>query len=195
VHAAIGFRDHSGWAIAIAIGLELGGTPVLLERSRLTICPDNLPRQPYHAVAERGFPRDTIRLVEEAALGSATDELARLRETLSTGGHDVVAAGIGHAAGSIPASLEAILRTHTLLHAAEGRLFREALAEAAAEIGLAVSRFLQRDVMSLAASALDAAPTALDAHLTAIGKGAGPPWRKDHREAAAAAIIALSGSR
>lgn len=193
MHTGLGFRDHSGWAIAVAIGLDADRRVHLRARERIVICPDELPRQPYHAVAEMGFPRETIARVEEAARALAGGQVSALTQTLRESGYEVTAAGIGEAAGTVPVSLDAILRTHTLLHAAEGRLFREALAEAAASHGLSVRRFLQRDALSLAAAALGMDRAAFDAVLSGLGKEHGPPWQKDHREAAAAAILALCG--
>ncbi len=189
--ATIGFRDHSGWAIAVV----LGGTaeaPEILARERITLIPAQLPRQPYHAVAEQGAPRSVIAEVEAAALAGAAGALGRLREQLAGDGYELTAVSVAAGTHAIPASLDAILRSHTLLHSAEGQLFREALAEAGAAAGLRVVRFVQREVFSLAGAPLGMDASAMEARLTLLGKPLGPPWQKDHKEAVAAALLAVS---
>ena len=75
--------------------------------------------------------------------------------------------------------LAVVLRSHPLLHLAEGQLSQDAIAEAAQAAGLAVQNVSFHD--------LD--PTEQVAEL---GRAAGTPWRKDHKLAAAAALLALA---
>jgi hypothetical protein len=79
-----------------------------------------------------------------------------------------------------------------LLHTAEGELYREALAEAAAASGLRVVRYLNGEVRSEAAAALGWTPAALDVQLAEFGQTAGHPWTKEEKDATAAAILALA---
>ena len=74
--------------------------------------------------------------------------------------------------------MERILASHALLHAAEGALFERALVAAAAEIGIP-ARVSDPDMLEVG-DALDA-----------LRKTLGPPWQKDHKLAAAAALAAL----
>jgi hypothetical protein len=71
-----------------------------------------------------------------------------------------------------------------LLHAAEGELYEQAVAEGTERAGLALTTLTLKSL---------AANTALDTALVAAGRSLGPPWQKDHRLAAAVALAALAG--
>jgi hypothetical protein len=67
-------------------------------------------------------------------------------------------------------------------------MYRDVLVEAAQALGWAVSEYETRTVFGEAAEALgldDISP-----RLDQIGQALGPPWQKDHRLAAAAAMAA-----
>lgn len=189
--AAIGFRDHSGWAVAIVLAFA-DGQPRIIVRERIQIVSPDLPRQPYHAVAEEGAPRDTIHRVQDSARQLASHEIDRIQERVRVGGFRIIAAAVPAGTMSIPESLDRILSAHTLLHAAEGELYREALEIAAHDRGLRVLRFPRNDVFSLAARASSLSKGQVEDALAILGKSLGPPWQKDHREAAAAAWFALA---
>jgi hypothetical protein len=64
---------------------------------------------------------------------------------------------------------------------AEGQLSREVIAEAAAQLGLPVHYLDPKGRHD---------PAAVE-RTVALGRAAGPPWRKEHRMAALAALGAL----
>jgi hypothetical protein len=68
---------------------------------------------------------------------------------------------------------------------AEGQLAREVIAEAAAQLGLRVHYLDPKGRPD---------PAAVE-RTVALGRAAGPPWRKEHRMAALAALGALSRPR
>jgi len=191
MRVGIGVRDHSGWAVAVALGV-VQGAPLVLERRRLLLCDPSLPRQAYHAGEHAGLEeaRGIVTAVEESARTNSRRELESLVRSLRGAGHDVAGIAVAGRPGETLPPLEAILRSHSLLHAAEGQLYREALAEAA-ESWLPVRRFVQKELFARAASALGTTPDALRATLAALGKPLGPPWTADQKEAAAAAWIVL----
>src|SRR5687768_244741 len=45
---AWGCKPHTGWAIAVLVG-GTASAPLVLDRRRVQLCPDDLPRQAYHA--------------------------------------------------------------------------------------------------------------------------------------------------
>jgi hypothetical protein len=201
--AAIGFADHSGWAIAVAI-VPAGRWFEVVARERLEIVEPGwalaatafaLPRQPYHAVAEQGADRDVIQRTIASSADASEAAIGRLAETIASLGHELRFAGVPIGTARLPESLDAILGSHTLLHAAEGELFREALAEGAARCSLVVSRMPRKEAMSLAAAAAGRATGEFDALLTAFRTTLGPPWQADHKLAAAAACLALAGAQ
>jgi hypothetical protein len=105
-------------------------------------------------------------------------------------------AGVGLAAktSQLPESLEKILASHALLHAAEGDLYREALAEAAAACGLPVAGFPPKELYGDAAVQLGIDEGAVRDLIARTGKAIGSPWRADHKEATLAAVLALGAS-
>ena len=131
--------------------------------------------QPYHdaqgmpiAAAERH-----IAAAFERAVGHATDELRELIEDLEA---DVRVAGINFKEYKMSSSLGVRLRSHAMCHGAEGEMTRDALWAACEALGLAVH----------------AAPfDVIDPRTEGIGKVIGPPWRKEHKLAASAALAAL----
>ncbi|MEX2080841.1 MAG: hypothetical protein WEC33_04430 [Dehalococcoidia bacterium] len=188
---ALGFRDHTGWAVAIAATMDGSGVRVL-HRDRLTLLDAGLPAQVYHA--SQGMPLDAARASIAEVLASsrhtALEEVEQLISILDIGGFRPSAAAIP-LSPAVPTSLERILAGHTTLHAAEGALYRDVLEETCSALGLRVTRYDPREAASVACAVHGLTPGALQDSLAALGKQLGPPWRADHKLATAAALIAL----
>ena len=186
---AIGLRDHSGWAVAVAVSAE----PLVRDRRRLELCDPALPRQAFHAAS--GLPieqaREVIIQVERSATATSEKELRHLVHDLAGQGHRVRAVAISVPTSSVPHELGTILRSHPLLHAAEGELYSEALADAAQAAALPMVRFTTKNLVGDAASALDCSPATMMEIVVRLGHGLGAPWAKDQKEAAMAALLAL----
>ena len=182
----IGFRDHSGWAVVVTVN----GRPAVLDRRRVRLCGPELPRQVYHAAVglDLDLARELVAEVERSAVAAAGYELAGLVAELTAHGHRVRGVAVAVGTTRVPQELATILGSHPLLHAAEGELYREALADAAEAAGLPVVRFVGRNVLVDAAAALE---RPIADTLAELGRGLGPPWAKDQKEAAAAALLAL----
>ena len=180
---AIGVSDHSGWAIVVVAGGSLV-QPRVIDRRRFELCPDTLPRQVFHAAAElpAAEAEELVAEVTAAAHACAVREVSRLLDDLSQQAPHIAGIAVRASTREVPADLTTILASHTLLHAAEGQLYQEAVAEAADDRGLRVERFI-RDDASRPSNAIDS-----------LGKALGPPWRKDHKDACAAALFVLSSS-
>lgn len=189
--AALGFADHSGWAVAVAI-VQDGAWFEVIARERVELVEGDIPRQPYHAVAERGWPREIIGRAATAAAALAGDAMARLCTDLRAAGHEPVAASVPVGSAPDPSNLDAILSSHMRFHAAEGNLFREALAEGAASTGLRVFRAPRGDVPALAAGASGLTEPEFTARLAAMRHALGAPWQADQKLAAALAWLALA---
>jgi len=76
------------------------------------------------------------------AKGSVSDMVAQLTRK----GHRVVGAGIVLASGRPLPDLAAILRSHALIHTAEGEFFREAMVRASEHCSLPVTRVKEREI-------------------------------------------------
>lgn len=190
---ALGFRHHTGWAIAVAVAGDARDLQVL-DRRRVELCDASLPRQVYHAVQDSPLDRAAklIGEVETSALACATSEINALVDSLTAAGHVVVGVGIAAKTARLPDALEKILASHALLHAAEGDLYREALAEAAASCGLAVAGFPPKQLYGDAAAQLSVSETSVRDLVARTGKAIGSPWRADRKEATLAGLLALA---
>jgi hypothetical protein len=193
MRAAIGCRDHSGWAVFVAVGGD-PAQPQILARERIALVEDRLPRMAYHAALDCEIERaaELVAEVERAAEQGAAASIESIRRRLHDDGHDVVGVAIAAGRTAVPTDLEKILASHSLVHAAEGELYREALVTGAERVSLPVTRFVNKQAISDAAAALGVDAEALSKRLGDLGKPLGPPWQKDHREATAAALIALT---
>ncbi len=189
--AVVGVADHSGWAVLVTVGGADGGARVV-DRRRCELLDGTLPRQPYHAAEglDADAAEDLVGRVYAAAEAGAAAALATLAGDLGDG-HEPVALTLRGERAVLP-SLATVLASHALIHAAEGMLFRAALSEAAARSGLAVARHPPGEAAAAAVAALGTTPAGLDRLLRDWGRDLGPPWRKEHREAAAAALGELS---
>jgi hypothetical protein len=193
--AALGFRAHTGWAAMVALG-DAGRQPRILERQRLSLEDPSgrIPRFAYHAAADGGAKQGAA-IVEAAraiAAAAAHQAVGRAIEPLRAGGIEVVAGAILTGGAPPPAELETILAAHTLIHAAEGALYREALIAACRLHDLAVVTIRERDLWRRAQPALGGDEAAVQAWLETLGRAAGRPWGQDQKMAAAAAWIALN---
>ncbi|MGH9276219.1 MAG: hypothetical protein ACRDZU_16365 [Acidimicrobiales bacterium] len=188
---ALGFKPHTGWAIAVMVAGD-ASAPIVLDRRKVTLCPAELPRQVYHH-AQSLSPARAVRAVvdvEDAVDITTNLVLGELAERSSEHG-DLVAVGIVGEPREVP-DLKHVLRSHALLHLAEGELYRGALDEAAHARGLAVSLTSHKETIDIASASLGVATDALTATLTRLREHLGAPWQADHRDAAAAALVALA---
>ena len=184
-------RDHSGWAALVAVAGDVR-VPEVVDRRRISLLAPGMPFEPYHAAA--GMPvevaRERLRESFESARECARRELAAALDELRGRGYVARALATGVSASPVRVPLERVLRAHPLLHASEGELFRDAVAEAAEGLGLAVTRVPWREVWAQAGAELGG----IDVReaVAQIGAALGPPWAADQKEACAAAWLALA---
>ncbi len=194
--SAIGLRAHSGWAALVAVA-GTPRSPQILLRRRVELADPEVPgsKQPYHAAEGEKLSR-AEKIVGRCAAdarrlaGSAFDEVL---VELDEGKKPPVACGLLLASGRPLPALEAILASHALIHTADGELFRDALAAAAQERGLPVTRVREKEISSLAAAALRTPEEEIARCLKDVGRSIGPPWTQDQKFAALAAWTALAG--
>ena len=141
--------------------------------------------------------------VAEAVIGAAIDLVNRVRRSVAEHASAAISTMLATYRAqvlilpaspydSLPDSLEEVLSSRPLTFAADGMLYRESLAEAAAELGMEVRRYPRKtDPTVLAAEAMDVDVTEVTSLIAQFGREAGTPWRKDHKMAAAAALSVL----
>jgi hypothetical protein len=104
------------------------------------------------------------------------------------------AAGCGIILGSGRAlpGLEAILKSHALIHTAEGEFFRNELVEACKHCGLPVLGVKEKELFEHGAAKLGTAKGELERRVQEMGKTIGPPWTQDQKYAALVAWMVLA---
>jgi hypothetical protein len=195
--AAFGFFAHSGWAAMIVLG-SARGQPSVLARSRVELIDDHDPesKQPYHAVEFSCVEEATGRLRRylEVATAMAHAAIETQHEIMTQRGYQVKFAGIIESAGRKESSLSSVLKSHALIHAAEGDHFRNALSAAAQGLGLRVCRIRARDLEAHAVSQLRLPLKGMLDTVNDLGRQVGPPWGADQKKAALLAWTLLAGS-
>lgn len=198
VSVAIGCAVHSGWAAAVA-AIEQDGELHVVGRERFVLVDPDSPeaRFPYHSVAELPGADAARRVAAHAkrAAQLARGALAAFVDDLRRQDHAPSALGVLDAGGRPLGTIDEILRSHALIHAAEGEHFRAAVAGAAQACGLKVARVRARDVEGQLAAASGRSAGDLQRVARAVGRGLGPPWTADHRAAALLAWLVLRQRR
>jgi hypothetical protein len=196
--AALGFSVHTGWALMVAVAREKSSI-VVLDRRRIEMLPaPDSPRREspfvFHAAQELPLEaaRELVQATEQRARSGAIEAIGTAIDAIRTAGHAVVGASVITAKKAPPSSLEAILRSHASIHAAEGELYRSVIRGASEDLGLPVLRVPAPDLVQRAASALALPRADVPAFLTDLGRGLGPPWTADHKAATLAAVLALA---
>jgi len=180
----------------VAVAVEKGAPHVLArERVHLVETFTYRFRQPYHTAEQLpiGEARKFVALAEVAAERLAHRAIHELQSELARQGIQATRCSLLLASGKTLPSLEKILASHALIHAADGELFREALSSAAKRSGLATVKIRERQLWQIAQQALRSEPRALLRRLAELGKPLGSPWSQDEKLATLAAWLAFRG--
>jgi len=193
--ATVGVAEHGNSAVLVTVAA--GGE--LLDRRRVDLT-RGLPTHPYHHEGSWAVGRylnspwartislaDAVALVElvrEAAARGAGESLEALAREVP-----VPIAGIAiRVCPELPATTEARIADTRAANVADSVMYRQALTTAGEARGWSVVWYDRERVFRDAAASLEHED--LDAHLRAMGRSIGPPWRAEHRLAAAAALAA-----
>ena len=195
MRVAFGLKAHSGWAALVVVGHDDGRLSVV-DRRRLELVDGqnaSWAKQPYHAA--EGLPAQDARRVVESGLTAAHRhailEMRHAVARIEREGHTIDACAVLIGQPMPDWSVDDILAVHFRMHKAEGVLFRDALARAAKECRQRLVEIPEKTLQDHARHALGAPPASLAKQIAALGKAAGPPWGKDQKDAALAAMIAL----
>lgn len=193
--AAFGLRAHSGWAALVAIAGPLD-SPLVIERRIIQLCNSKTrgSKQPYHTAEPLPFKQAeqfVTHCIDETR-NLAHEGLRVVIQDLQKSGHRIAACAILLGSGRALPTLDRILASHALIHAAEGQMFRNALVHAAQQCNLSVTGIKERELYSQAATLLGRSAEQLSAYLAQQGRSLGPPWREDQKVAMLAAWLALA---
>jgi hypothetical protein len=193
--AAVGVAEKGNSAVLVTVAPD----GELLDRRRVDLTRD-LPTHPYHHEGSWAVGRyvnspwarptslaDAVALVETVQAAAAVGA----RESLGALAAAVPAPIGGVAIRLCPELPPTIVERITDARAAtmaDSILYRQALAGAAEARGWRVHWYRREHVFRGAAAAVGGGD--VDAVLSAMGRSVGPPWRAEHKLAAAAAMVA-----
>lgn len=189
---AFGLKAHSGWAALVALG-KTSRDFTVVDRTRLELVEEEWAKQPYHA-AEELEPkeaRDVVKRGITAAHRIARRELKAALKHERDLGNQVVACAVLVGSPMPDWSVEQILAVHFRMHQAEGVLFRDALIAATNASDLKLVTLPEKTLLQDAEKSLRTPASDLLKTVSALGKSAGPPWGKDQKDAALAALVAF----
>ncbi|MDQ2974477.1 MAG: hypothetical protein M3R69_03585 [Acidobacteriota bacterium] len=194
---AFGMKAHSGWAALVVLGTRRGELQVVDRRRMELVEKDEASwaKQPYHA-AERlnaSDARGLVRRSVETARRIAVREMRTAMKDAREAGHEVAACAVLMGDPMPDWTVDEILAVHFRMHKAEGVLFRDALVRAAETCDLKLVRVPEKQLDEYAERALATSMASLRKTIASLGKAVGPPWGKDQKDAALAAMIALQG--
>ena len=177
---ALGFRAHTGWTAVVAIDRDRR----VIHRGRLDLIAgaDAGQGHVFHVAAELASLAAAEKRIAAATAESASRARQGIASLVAQLDDEVVACGVVLGNPRPLPALEAILRSHALLHTAEGMLYRNALLEAA--------RALRLRTLGVPAAQLAKHPQRK--RIDALGRELGPPWAQDQKESALVAWLALS---
>lgn len=193
--AAIGVRMHSGWGVLVVVCGDAISVEVV-DRRRIVTTNAGIPgaNQPYHHAANLAFPESerylaNCRAVSERLAFAAVAEVIR---ELDQRHYQIVGCAVLLASGHPLPSLSKILSSHPLIHTAEGEFFRHAVGKACEHLKIAVTAIRERELDERAKTAFGNVANHVQRRISRLGRSIGPPWTKDHKTAALAALLVLS---
>lgn len=143
-------------------------------------------KMPYHAAEELG-PDEAAEVVKrgvESAHRVAAERMREIVERLGEHSYEIAGCGVLVPDPMPDWTTADILAVHFRMHKAEGVLFPDALCMAAEACGLRLTAVPEKRLTEYEDEELIGT-------IKRIGKEIGPPWAKDQRNAALAAMIAL----
>jgi len=182
--AIIGVSDHGGWAVLVTVGSD--GT--LLDRRRVELVDENLPKIPHHSEGQ-GLPLDdAVALVERVQASAERHAKLALEDLAKT----MLGRNLGVAlrqCPDLPPTIAERIRDYKAQNVADWVMYRRALAAAGEARGWAVHWYDAKKVSDAASEAMGIKD--LEAHFAELRRSIGPPWSKDHKVAMAAAMVAV----
>jgi len=172
----------------------------VIDRRRIVTADPSMPgaKQPYHYAKNLGLSEAekylaTCATVSESLACTAIGDVIRGLEERD---YRVVGSTLLLAAGRPLPSLANILTAHSLIHAAEGEFFRQAVQKACEGLKISVARIRERELDGVVETTFGDRSRRLQHRVANLGRSIGPPWTKDHKLAtlAAAVIVGAEGS-
>jgi hypothetical protein len=192
MRVGLGLKARTGRAVLVAIGGE-AEAPKFVARSEMKLLPEGA-FAPYHAAREldSADAKESLKRSIASAHALAQKGIGEAAAWLRQAGHELAGCAVLIGTGMPSWTAEQILAVHVRMHKAEGELFRDVLVAGARACGMEATTLPEKTALDSATEALGIPRARLDDHLAMLGRSAGPPWGKDQKEAAAAALVALA---
>ena len=181
--AIIGVSDHGGWAVLVTVA----GDGTLLDRRRVELVDEGLPKIPHHSEGQRLPLDEAVALVERVRVSAERHAKVRLDEVAMTVPGRILGVALRQCQ-ALPPTIAERIRDYRAQNVADWVMYRKALAAASEARGWAVHWYDAKKVLDAASEALHIKD--LDAHFLRLRKSIGPPWDADHKVAMAAAVVA-----
>ncbi len=186
--AIIGVSDHCGWAVLMTVAADC----VLLDRRRAPLVDEGLPKLPHHHEAQALPFEEALELIERVRV-SAHRQAKLALEAVATAVRSPVVGSAIRQCPPLPPTVAERIKDYRAQNVADTVMYREALAGAAQARGWAIHWYDAKTVFRQACDALHIED--LEAYFLDVKTSVGPPWRKDHKLALAAAIVAATAGQ
>jgi hypothetical protein len=180
----IGVSDHGGWAVLVTVGRD--GT--LLDRRRVELVDEGLPKIPHHSECQRLPLDEAVELVDRVRASAERHAVLALDAVMMAVPRIVIRGVALRKCPPLPPTIAERITDYNAQNNADWVMYRKALASAAEARGWPVHWYDAKKVLGEASQALGVED--LDAHFLRVRRAAGPPWNNDHKLAMAAAIVA-----
>ena len=181
----IGVSDHGGWAVLVTLARD----GMLLDRRRVELVDENLPKIPHHSEGQALPLTEAVALVERVAASAKRRAKLVLEAVAVTVPGRILGVALRQCP-ELPPTIAERIKNYRAQNVADWVMYRKALAAAAEARGWAVHWYDAKKVFNAASEALRIAD--IDAHFLQVRRTVGPPWNKDHKLAMAAAIVTAS---
>ena len=192
--AVLGVADHSGWAVCVTVAASRG-LPVVVDRRRVELIEPGVPSQPYHHETV-GIPLpDAEKLVvrvRDSVMRTTLAGLSQLRDELQPS-YTIVAMTLRNPPlAYVPVTVAEAHKSYPVMCRADAMMYHDALCTAARRLSIALELHDRGEEVVRAADRFGVSVEELEHFLHTTGQRLGPPWRQEHRLAAAAAIGVLA---
>ena len=187
--AIIGVSDHGGWAVLVTVA----GDGTLLDRRRVELVDEDLPRIPHHSEGQALPLDEAVALVERVRVSAERHARLALEAVETAVPMGITGVALRECPGWLPPTVAERIKDYRAQNVADWVMYRKALAAAAEARGWALYWYDAKKVIDGASEALRIAD--LEAHFLQLRRSIGPPWGKDHKVAMAAAVVAARARR
>ena len=187
--AALGFKVRTGKATVIAVGGKADAPAILVKALAQVAFTFEEGAMFTSRRKSRSQPHAYSWETENAP--SSRGPAKRLARIIDTD-IEIVAAILAAPPPKALPPLESILKSHPLVHAAEGELYRRVFADACSALGAQPQRVPAEALTGRVGKAVGLSADKGRLALAAMGKASGKPWAAEQKEAALAAWLALA---